>query len=293
MKDIFKQLNSETMKKTDHRPAFHIAELDSITAVFDIDDTVFDPNEDFEPDYINDGTSYVILDGTPVQLNPLFRKPTGDNIVNAREAFGPLDENGTPLGRRWDRLCKVDGKMSFEEHLKRQIEEVLERITLEQWIEFCIKTLVPKRGVLQFMSGLRERGVAVVFVTNGADTIATAVLRHFFDAVLEKLIVYANLLRNGVFSGAHGSVGIAKGEVVLSLGRVQFFFGDSKGGDGPGAKAVWDAGGFVFSLGHDGSSSLMDYCRHHFGDTRWQHLNDYTEAEATVHEHLTRINKQD
>jgi len=256
-----------------------------IKAAADVDDTVLEANPDFSPDFVSGGVRYVFLKGRLVALNPEFRT-TGDTLVNLREAFGSLQDDGEPWGRLWDRQCKLTGVLTFERHLELQFLDALQRITIEEAIEFAARTMRPMKGSIEFLGGLKARSITTAFVTNGADAIAGPVLKQFFGSVLDDIPVYANVLRDGIFHGLHGSVGVAKGEVVQSLGNVRFFLGDSKGGDGPGAQAVWDAGGYVFALGHNGPSSLQDYCRNHFGSERWCHLGDYTNALEIVDRHL-------
>jgi hypothetical protein len=258
----------------DSQPVY-IAELPGTVAAADVDDTCLEARPDWQPDQTVDDVSFVVLCGQLVALNPGF-KPCGDTLVNLREAFGSYNESGELWGRIWDRNCK----------------DVLKRLTIEQCVEFAIKTMRPMNGFVNFLADIRNR-LTFVFVTNGADAIARPVLNHFFGSVLGEVIVHANLLQNGVFRGLHGDVGVAKGEVVLSLGDVQFFFGDSRGGDGPGAKAVWESGGHVFALGHDGESSLADYCRNHFGNRRWSYLEDYQHgATAIVLRHLALVQQR-
>jgi hypothetical protein len=268
------------MKANNHPQ--HIKPLAGTVAGLDVDDTCLEENPDWQPDQIIDDVSYVTLRGTPVALNPEF-KPCGDTLINLRRAFGSYRDRttGELWGQYWDYQCKVTGDLTFEEHLKLQFEDVLKRITLEQAIEFVIRTTRPKKGFPEFLTSTKDL-LTFAFITNGADAIALPVLTHFFGNVLDELHVYANYLEDGAFMGRHGSIGIAKGEVALSLGDVLFFFGDSKGGDGPGAEAVHRSGGWIFTLGHDGESSLADYCRENFGDQRWCHLEDYRDAVPIV-----------
>jgi FMN phosphatase YigB (HAD superfamily) len=260
-------------------------------AAADVDDTVLEADLDFRPDFTREGISYVYLRGVAVPLNPGFI-PTGDICVNLREAVGTLDRiTREPLGRVWDRECKIEKRLTFEEHLRLQFEDVLQRITVEQAIDLAIKTVRPKQGVIGFMKGLREREITMVFITNGADAISAGVLRHYFGKVLGQIHLVANVLRDGKFHGLHGEVGVAKGEVVLRLGNVKFFLGDSHGGDGPGAQAVWNAGGYVFAVGHDGESSLFEYCRENFENERWTFLTDYDDALPLVDNHLALLER--
>jgi hypothetical protein len=256
----------------------------AIKAAADVDDTVLEKNPNFGPDFLEGGIAYVELQGRPIALNPGF-VPTGDTLVNLREAFGTLQDNGEPWGRFWDHQCKRTREISFEHHLKLQFEDVLQSITIEEAIEFAIRTMQPMCCSAEFFAGLQERNISVAFVTNGADIIAGPVLKHFFGSVLDGFTLHANYLRrDGIFLGANGSVGVAKDLVVKSLGNVQFFLGDSKGGDGPGAQAVYDRGGFVFAFGHNGLSA---YCQDHFQPDRWCHLENYTGALAIVDRHLS------
>jgi FMN phosphatase YigB (HAD superfamily) len=257
----------------------------------DVDDTVLEMNPDFQPNFTREGVQYVYLCGKAVALNPGFA-PSGDICVNLREAVGTLDtQTKEPLGRAWDHQCKVTRELTFEEHLRLQFEDVLAHISVEQAVELAIRTVRPKAGVIEFLKGLRQRDINMVFITNGADAISGPVLRHYFEKTLGKIYLVANKLRDGKFSGLHGIVGVAKGEVVLRLGNVRFFFGDSHGGDGPGAQAVWEAGGYVFAVGHDGEKSLFEYCRQNFGDERWRYLPDYEEALPIVDGHLALLER--
>jgi hypothetical protein len=267
-------------------PGPYIEPSDEIKATFDVDDTVLEANPDFHPDYTQAGVRYVLLGGMAEALNPEFVQ-TGDTLVNLREAFGSRDPNtGEPLGRLWDRQCKLTGKLTFEEHLRRQFEDVLGRISVEQAIEFACRVMRPKKNVIPFLQGLHERGIVPIFVTNGADAIALPVLMHFFGNTIANIRCYANVLQDGKFRGLHGKCGVAKGELVLRLHNVRFFFGDSHGGDGPGAQAVWEAGGHVFALGHDGPGSLHAYCQKYFGNERWTFLPDYSDALNIVDAYL-------
>jgi hypothetical protein len=276
---------------TDHYQPVSIKELPGIVGAADVDDTCLEANPDWRPDQSVDDNHFVMLCGKLVALNKGF-KPTGDTLINLRNAFGSYRTPEQLWGAHWDYQCKVTHELTFEAHLKLQFEDVLQRITVEQAVEFAIKTMRPMRGFMTFLADIRDRLSFFVFVTNGADAIAQPVLNHFFGSILGNVIVHANLLQNGVFRGLHGDVGVAKGEVILSLGDVQFFWGDSKGGDGPGAEAVWRAGGHVFALGHDGDSSLADYCRSHFGDERWTYLDHYEGAAAIVHKHLAFVQQR-
>jgi hypothetical protein len=283
------QITKELITMTDISNAIPIERLPGYKAGADVDDTALEANPDFKPDYISDGISFVYLCGQPVALNPEF-VPTGDICINLREAVGTRDTiTGEPFGRMWDRECKVHKRLSFAAHLKLQFEDVLQHITLEQAVELAILTVRPKPGAVKFMAGLVERGVTMVFITNGADAISGPVLKHFFGKVLGKIHLYANILRDGKFRGLYGEVGVAKGEVVLRLRNVQFFLGDSHGGDGPGAQAVWNDGGYVFAVGHDGESSLNEYCVENFGKERWSFLVDYTNALDLVDQQLARL----
>src|SRR5277367_465066 len=170
-------------------------------AAADVDDTVLEANLDFRPDFINQGIPHVYLCGKAVPLNPGFI-PTGDICVNLREAVGTLDTfTREPLGRLWDRECKQLKRITFEEHLKLQFEDVLQHVTVEQAVQLAIKTVRPKQGVLKFLKGLRERNVTMVFITNGADAISGPVLRHYFEKVLGEIHLVANILNDGKFHG--------------------------------------------------------------------------------------------
>jgi len=302
------------MRNTTNQP-FHLNLLRSLNlrpgkpiAGSDVDDTCMYAMPNWRPDQTHDGVDYMLLCGELVPLNKGF-KPCGDTLVNLRRAFGShREEDGQLWGQIWDQRCKNPAtpkdRLTFERHLKLQFEDIVgrrpparhqiggHRLTIEQAVEFAIKTMMPMPGFVDFLANTHDK-LDFVFITNGADAIAQPVLNHFFGSVLGgKVNVVANLLENGVFRGLHGDVGVAKGEVVLSLENVQFFFGDSKGGDGPGAKAVWDDGGHVFAFGHDGESSLADYCSSHFGSTRWSYLDDYHTATAIVLRHLALVQQR-
>jgi hypothetical protein len=259
----------------------------------DVDGTVFESNSAFRPDEVRYGVRYVALDGVLVPLNPLF-ETTDDTLINLGDAFGSRQPGSVePMRRLWDRQCKFpsefprEQRLTFERHLKLQFEDVLSHISLKQAIEFAIRTLQPKKGILNFFRLFRT-ALQFAFITNGGDAITDAVLQHFFGQVLDNaFLVYANRLTDGIFEGLHGDVGVAKDRVVLELENVACFAGDSKYGDGPGAQAVWNAGGYVFCLGDDGPNSLTDYCRHHFGSVRWFPIKDYAAIIAIVNMQLS------
>jgi hypothetical protein len=257
--------------------------IDGTIAGFDIDDTSLEQNPNFTADGEKDGRQFVVLCGSEVFINDTF-KPSGDTLVNLREAFGSTDPaTGELWGRIWDNQCKLSGELTFEEHLRLQFEDVFRAISLEQAIEFAKLTLKPKKGFANFLKFLQSKGVTPVFITNGADLIAEPVIKHFFADVLNQLpqpTIYANKLIGDQLKGLHGSVGLAKGEVVKGLGDVLFFFGDSGGGDGPGAQAVHDAGGHVFTLGGKGPSSLFAFSSKNLNTGQWTHLNDYETVPA-------------
>jgi len=256
--------------------------IKGLFAGFDIDDTSLELNPNFKPDGTKDGHRFVTLCGIDMPINDSFT-PTGDTLVNLREAFGSTNPaTGELWGRIWDRQCKDTGELTFEEHLRLQFEDVLRVLTLPQAIEFATRTLTPKKGFANFLKFLQENGVTPVFITNGVDLIAGPVIQHFFADVLPNAIIYANLLNGDQLTGLHGSVGVAKGVVVEEIGDVLFFFGDSGGGDGPGAKAVHDRGGHVFTLSFKGPSSLFALAGKSFKPGQWTHLDDYETAPAQI-----------
>jgi hypothetical protein len=251
-------------------------------AGFDIDDTSLELNPTFSADGEKDGRKFVILCGKEVFINDTF-KPTGDTLVNLREAFGSTDPvSGQLWGRIWDNQCKNTGELTFEEHLRLQFEDVFRAISLEQAIEFAKRTLEPKKGFANFLKFLLANGITPVFITNGVDLIAQPVIMHFFADILPEPVIYANKLNGDQLTGLHGSVGVAKGEVVKEIGDVLFFFGDSGGGDGPGAQAVHDRGGHVFTLSFKTPSSLFAYASKNLTTGQWTHLEDYETVPARV-----------
>lgn len=259
-----------------------VTKLDGKVAAFDIDDTSLEHNPDFKPDFTRDGHSFVVLCGKEVQLNDTF-VPTGDTLVNLREAFGSADPaSGELWGRIWDRQCKITKEVTFEEHLRLQFEDVFKRITVAQAIEFAQRTLRPKVGFAQFLRDLQDLQVTPVFITNGVDKIADEVMKHFFGDILPEPIIYANILVGDQLKGLSGSVGVAKNEVAEQLGDVICFFGDSRSGDGPGATMVHDRGGHVFTLTGKGQGSLYSLAVEKYDAARWTHLDDYVDVPIAV-----------
>jgi hypothetical protein len=260
------------------------------TAIYsghDIDDTSLEKNTDFKPDFIRDGHAFVILCGSEVQLNDTFIA-SGDTLVNLREAFGSVHPETNELwGRIWDRQCKATKELTFEEHIRLQFEDAFKRVSVEQAIEFAQRTLRPKKGFSAFLVFLQASGVTPIFITNGADLIAEQVMKHFFGDVLPAPVIHANKLVGDQVLGLHGSVGVAKDQVVNELGNVLFFFGDSRSGDGPGAKAVHDRGGHVFSLSGKEAGSLYSLAVETFKNGSWTHLDDYVTADRVVTSVLT------
>ena len=248
----------------------------------DIDDTTLEHNPDFKPDFYRDGHAFVLLCGAEVQINDTF-VPTGDTLVNLREAFGSTNTaTGELWGRIWDRQCKETKELTFEEHLRLQFEDAFKRVSVAQAIEFAQRTLCPKKGSVEFFTALQESGVTPIFITNGADLIAGPVMKHFYHDVLPSPVIHANKLVGDQLIGLHGSVGVAKDKVVCDLGDVLFFFGDSRSGDGPGAKAVHDRGGHVFTLSGKGAGSLYSLANETFKQNSWTHLDDYLTASAVI-----------
>lgn len=259
-----------------------VIKLTGIVSAHDIDDTSLEHNPDFKPDHVQDGHSFAVLCGQPVQLNDTF-VPTGDTLVNLREAFGSANpETGELWGRIWDRQCKETKELTFEEHLRLQFEDVFRRITVAQAIEFAQKTLRPKLGFAQFLRDLQSLGVTPVFVTNGVDVIAGPVMKHFFGDIMPEPIIYANILVGDQLKGLSGSVGVAKNEVVDELGDVRFFFGDSGSGDGPGATAVHNRGGHVFTLTSKAKGSLYALAVAQYKAGQWTHLDNYVDVPTAV-----------
>jgi phosphoserine phosphatase len=269
------------MQATNSAIAF-AAQLDGVYSGHDIDDTSLEKNPDFAPDFHRDGHAFVVLCGAEVRINDTF-VPTGDTLVNLREAFGSVNpETGELWGRIWDRQCKDTKELTFEEHLRLQFEDAFKRVSVEQAIEFAQRTLRPKKGFSEFLTSLQESGVTPIFITNGADLIAGPVMQHFFHDVLPAPVIHANKLVGDQLIGLHGSVGVAKDQVVRELGNVLFFFGDSRSGDGPGAKAVHDRGGHVFTLSGKGAGTLYSLADETFERNSWTHLDDYTNAASVV-----------
>jgi hypothetical protein len=271
-------------------PARAIDTIETAVAIFsghDIDDTSLEENPDFKPDFLRDGHAFVILCGAEVQINDTF-VPTGDTLVNLREAFGSVHPDTNELwGRIWDRQCKVTKELTFEEHIRLQFEDAFKRVSVAQAIEFAQRTLRPKKGFGAFLGFLQANGVTPIFITNGADLIAERVMKHFFSDVLPNPVIHANKLVGDQVLGLHGAVGVAKDQVVRELGNVLFFVGDSRSGDGPGAKAVHDRNGHVFSLSGKGTGSLYSLAVETFKNGSWTHLDDYVTADRIVTTVLT------
>ncbi len=241
------------------------------TAAYDVDDTVLDPRHEFCAP-----SGSLVLAGKSIRINPTF-KPTGDTIINLREAVGSINPaTGLPWGRDWDYQCKVTRELSFEQHLQLQYEDVLDRLTIAQAIELAVLTMRPKPGARSLMRKLLQwHKIESVFVTNGADLIAAGVLTHFFGDILGAPKIIANRIVNGrKFEALHGADGLEKHTVIRELKEVVLFAGDSARGDGLAALETVKMGGKVIAVGrgHECEGSLAHFCKNQLHPRSWSYV---------------------
>jgi len=216
----------------------------------------------------------------------------GDLLVVMNEAFGPVDEAGEKLWKRYDRAFKIDGTMTNGAHLEAEYRDLLGAKKLPEIITWLKANhrLVP--GFRAFMDMMKSRGVTVLAISNGAYSFADEMLAHHdivMPRVCNSLVMEGDAFqRLDFFHNEHD--GIRKGDLVTIAAerghRVIGCAGDSKG-DLTLATATAKLGGLVLAVGDHG---LAAWCKANEsevgGPEGWLHIHDYADAMAAFDSRL-------